>query len=138
MNRRIGISFVLGSALLVALGICGCGGGGPAADREDIAKTSDVEHYGKMIKAQIYEFRAKVRKRGPAVIKSELPLLLETFQGNESQPLGEHAPTYKEIADKLKAMESITSKDAAIKAVDQIGALADKLPGTANQNPVVD
>ena len=30
------------------------------------------------------------------------------------------------------------SRDAAVKAVDEIGALADKLPGNANPNPEVE
>ena len=67
--------------------------------------------------------------------------MLEGFEGYEQRKLGEHTATYKEIFDKLKALEgslASANRDAVVKAADEIGTLADKLPGKANPNPEVD
>lgn len=127
------LAAVVGCVLFV-----GCGGDDPMAARPDIAAISMEEHYGASVKSMIYEFRAKVRKRGATAVNQELPLLLENLEGYEQQPLGDHAATYKEIVEKLKAMSGATSKDAAVKAANEVGTLADKLPGKANDNPVVE
>lgn len=130
----IGISFFL-------LGSIGCGGDDPMDARPDIASQKKEDLYGASIKSLLYEFRAKVQKRGVVAAKQELPILLENFEGYEQQPLGEHAATYKEIYDKLKALEGSlgsASKDAVTKAAEEIGTLADKLPGKADPNPRVD
>jgi hypothetical protein len=128
-------------AAIVTVNFSGCGGDDPDAARPDIAAIPAEEHFGGAIKSVIYEFRAKVRKRGVPAAKAELPLLLENFDGYEQQALGEHEAIYKEIVDKLKALESSlgsASRDSVVKAVNEIGTLADKLPGKANENPVVD
>ena len=56
--------------------------------------------------------------------------------------LGAHKETYKQIYEKLKALEGTLAgsptKEAVVKVVDDIGALADKLPGKANENPSVE
>jgi hypothetical protein len=127
-------------AVLIALLAGGCNGSDESG-RPDIDAVSDAEHYGKAIKATLYEFRAKVRKRGVEAAQQELPALLESLEGYEKRELGEHAATFKEIADKLKALEgslASANRDAAVKAADEIGALADKLPGEANTNPEVE
>jgi hypothetical protein len=71
-----------------------------------------------------------------------LPDLLASLEGYERLKLGEHKETYKQIVDKLKALQGelagSPTKEAVVKSVDEIGALADKLPGQANQNPVVE
>lgn len=85
-------------------------------------------------------FRAKLCKRGVTAAKQDLPILLEDVINYEKQPVGSHAATYKEIVDKLKAMEASldsASKDSVVKAANEIGALADRLPGKANENPQV-
>jgi hypothetical protein len=118
----------------------GCGSDSASA-RPDIDAVSDAEHFSKAIKVTLYEFRAKVRKHGAAAAQKELPALLESLEGYEKRELGEHAATIKEIVDKLKALEgSVASanRDAAIKAADELGALADKLPGDANPDPQVE
>jgi hypothetical protein len=138
MSKRAGTYSLLAAGFLLTVGLCGCGGGGaPATDREEVAKLTGEEGFGMNIKNVLYEFRARVRKRGITAVKQDLPIVLESFGGYESQPLGDHAATYKEIFEKLKAMESISNRDAAVKAVEEIGTLADKLPGNANPNPVI-
>jgi hypothetical protein len=138
MTYRAFKLWFLAAAFVSTSGFCGCGGGAPATDRPEVASITGEEGFGTNIKNVLYEFRAKVRKRGVTVVKQELPIVLESFDGYESQPLGDHAARYKEIFDKLKAMESVNSRDAAIKAANEIGTLADALPGKANPNPTVD
>jgi hypothetical protein len=109
--------------------------------RPDIDAMPKEELYGASAKASIYEFRAKVRKRGASAVKQDLQDLVENLEGHERLKLSEHAETYKQIVEKLKALQgslASASKDAAVKAADEIGALADKLPGKADPNPQVE
>ena len=120
----------------------GCGSRGQPSGRPDIDAIPEIERRGAATKADIYEFRAKVRKRGVAAAKQDLPDLLASLEGYERLKLGEHKETYKQIVEKLKALQGqlagSPSKEAVVKAVDEIGALADKLPGKANENPTVE
>jgi len=128
-------------ALAIAPGLCGCGSGQPSG-RPDLDAIPDEELHGASTKGMLYEFRAKVRKRGVAAAKTELPSLLEGFKDYEKQPVGKHKDTYRQIAEKLKTLEGTLAasptKDTVVKAADEIGTLADKLPGKANPNPQVD
>ena len=130
---------VCSAILVLALFAAGCS---EDVARPDIAAQPKEDLYGAAIKMQLYEFRAKVRKRGAAAAKQELPALLENLQGFEKQPLGTHKETYQQIMDKLKALQTAVAgsatKDSAITAANEIGTLADKLPGKANENPVVE
>ena len=127
--------------LLAAILLAGCGRGQKSA-RPDIDAIPEVELRSAATKRAIYEFRAKVKKRGVAAAKQDLPDLLSSFEGYEKHNLGEHKETYKQIVEKLKALQGelagSPTKEAVVKSVDEIGALADKLPGQANQNPVVE
>jgi hypothetical protein len=119
----------------------GCGGDDPDAARPDVAAIPSEEHFAVPVKTSLYELRAKVKKRGVPAAKADLPIILENFDGYEQRDLGSHAATYKEIHEKLKALESslgTASRDAVTKATNELGTLADKLPGKANANPVVD
>lgn len=132
---------LLGTALLIILSIAGCGSGQPSG-RPDLDAIPREELHGASTKAMLYEFRAKVRKRGATAAKQELPQLLEDLGNYERQPVGQHKDTYKQILEKVKALETTLagspSKDAVVKAADEIGALADKLPGKADPNPQVE
>ena len=123
----------------VALCVAGCGRG---SGRPDLDAIPAEELHGASTKGMLYEFRAKVRKYGVAAAKKELPAVLEAFADYEQQPIGSHKETYRQIAEKLKALETTLAgsptKDAVVKAADEIGALADKLPGKANPNPQVE
>lgn len=126
---------------LAALLSGGCSGSQPSSGRPEVEDVSAEEHFGAASKALLYEFRAKVRKLGVAGAKQDLPQVLEGFEGYEQRKLGEHTATYKEIFDKLKALEgslASANRDAVVKAADEIGVLADKLPGKANPNPEVE
>jgi hypothetical protein len=119
----------------------GCSGAQPPSGRPEVEGVSDEEHFGAASKALLYEFRAKVRKRGVDAAKQALPQVLESFDGYEQRKLPDSAATYKEIVEKLKALEgslASASKDAVVKAAEEIGTLADKLPGKADPNPQVE
>jgi hypothetical protein len=119
----------------------GCGGGRNAG-RPDLDAMPMEEHYGSSHKAIIYEFRAKVKKRGAAAAKQEVDSLLEQLDGYENLKVNQaYKDTLKEIVEKLKALQGTAasaSRDALNKAADEIGALADKLPGNADPNPAVE
>src|SRR3954465_4678849 len=68
----------------------GCGSRGQPSGRPDIDAVPEIERRGAATKADIYEFRAKVRKRGVAAAKQELPDLLASLEGYERLKLGEH------------------------------------------------
>jgi len=120
----------------------GCGPRGQSSGRPDIDAIPELERRGAATKADIYQFRAIVRKRGVAGAKQELPDLLASLEGYERLKLGEHKETYKQIVEKLKKLQGelagSPTKEAVVKSVDEIGTLADKLPGQANQNPTVE
>jgi hypothetical protein len=126
---------------LLLLALSGCGSGSPPV-REDIAKIPPEEHYGGSVKSLLYEFRAKVRKRGVAAAKKEIPLVLENLQGYEQQPLGEHLETMKKIEQMLKDTEKklagSMTKEEAVDAANTVAELGSKLPGKANENPRVE
>jgi hypothetical protein len=129
-------------ALLVTLSAWGCGSRGQPSGRPDIDAIPKEELYGAATKAQLYEFRAKVRKRGAAAAKQDLPDLLDGLKGYERQPVGQYKETYKQIVEKLEALQGTLggspSKDAVVKVAEEIGVLADKLPGKADANPQVE
>jgi hypothetical protein len=133
-------SGLVAAALLLALGT-GCGGGGPPT-REDILKIPKEEHYGMAVKAQLFEFRAKVKKRGVKAAQQELPTLLENFDGYEKQALGQHLETYKQIVEKLNALKTTLAGSPnpaeVTQVANEIGELATKLPGKADENPEVE
>jgi hypothetical protein len=130
-----------GAALLVTLCVSGCSSGQPSG-RPDLDAIPRDELQGASTKAMIYEFRAKVRKRGASAAKQELPQLLEGLQDYERQPVGQHKDTYKQIVEKIRELQTTLagspSKEAVVKAAEEIGALADKLPGKAEPNPQVE
>jgi hypothetical protein len=134
--RYCSLVLVLFSAYL-----SGCSSG-QRSGRPDIDAIPEVELRGSADKKDLYEFRAKVKKRGVPAAKQDLPDLLASLENYEKFKLGEHKETYKQIVDKLKAMQAdlagSPSKESVSKAADEIGALADKLPGTANANPTVE
>ena len=134
MSNRVVAVGSLGAALVFTSLAGGCGW---SSGRADIDAISDEEHFGMAVKATLYEFRAKVRKHGVEAARQEAPALLESLEGYEKRKLGEHDGTYKQIVEKLKALESSGGGDAA-KVAEEIGALADKLPGTANPDPEVE
>jgi hypothetical protein len=121
--------------------VLGCGRG-QRSGRPDLDAIPEIERRGGATKADIYQFRAKVRKRGVAAAKQDLPDLIASLENYERLKLGEHKETYKQLFEKLKALEGMLAespgKDAVVKAVDEIGTIADKLPGSADANPVVE
>jgi hypothetical protein len=129
---------IVAVALLIA---AGCTGGQQSSGRPEVENVSAAEHFGAASKALLYEFRAKVRKRGAEAAKAELPQMLESFEGLEKRELGTDLATYQEILAKLKAMEGPAAsgdRNAVVAAAEEIGTLADKLPGEANPNPEVE
>jgi hypothetical protein len=141
MRRHVLAVGLLGFALALPFLAGGCGSSVESSGRPEVEDVSAQEHFGKAVKASLYEFRAKVRKRGVDAAKQEVPTLLESLEGYEKRELGASEPTYKEIVDKLKALQGSlgsANREAVVKAADEIGALADKLPGTADPNPVVE
>jgi len=135
-------AFILTALSVIAPFAPGCGSRGQTSGRPDIDAIPELERRGAATKADIYHFRAVVRKRGVAGAKQELPDLLSSLEGYERLKLGEHKETYKQIVEKLKALQGelagSPSKEAVVKSADEIGTLADKLPGQANPNPTVE
>ena len=125
-----------------ALVFVGCGSG-QKSGRPDIDAIPEEELRGAATKTSLYEFRAKVKKRGVSAAKADLPDLLESLQSYEKLKVGKaYKDTMKQIVEKLQALQGelggSATKESVTKAADEIGALADKLPGTANQNPNVE
>jgi len=134
------LSYIVAS-LLLGMALVGCGSG-RRSGRPDIDAIPEIELRGAATKNALYEFKAKVQKRGLNAAKQDLPDLLENIQAHEKLKLGAHNATYKELAEKLAALQgelgSSPSKDALLKKIDEICAVAEKLPGTANKEPTVE
>jgi len=64
-----------------------------------------------------------------AAAKQDLPDLLAGLEHYEKFKLGQHKETYKQIVEKLKALQAdlagSPTKESVTKAADEIGALAD-------------
>lgn len=132
--------YLLVAMVFIALAPLGCGSG-RRSGRPDIDAIPEIEHRGGATKSLLYEFRAKVKKRGVAAAKQDLPDLLEHVEAHEKLKLGPHNATYKEIADKLKALQAELgsgTKESVSKSIDDICAVAAKLPGNATENPTVE
>jgi hypothetical protein len=131
-------SFLTG---LLLLPLAGCGSSSGSV-RDDIAKIPPEEHYGASVKNLLYEFRAKVRKRGVAAAKKEIPMVLENIQGYEQQPLGQNLETMKKIEsilkDTQKRLAGSMTKEEVVDAANTVADLGSKLPGKANENPRVE
>ena len=139
---RNGVSFFCCvCAALLGGTVAGCGSADSSA-RPDIAAIPDEVHFGKDVKAQLYTFRAKVRKRGAEAAKQDLPDLLESVASYEKRQITKDKDVYQQIVEKLKALQTkltaSASREDAIKAAEEVGSLADKLPGETNVNPVVE
>lgn len=126
---------------IITICITGCSSRQPSG-RPDLDAIPEVELRGAATKASIYEFCAKVKKRGVSAAKAELPDLLSSLEGYEKLKLGEHQETYKQIYERLKALQTTVAgsatKEAAITAADDLISLAHKLPGKANATPQVE
>jgi hypothetical protein len=131
----------LGIAAVLACGSIGCGSGGPPA-REDVLAIPAEEHYGGGVKSTLYELCAKMEKRGVKGAQDALPQVLENMQGYENQALGDHAETYRQIDNKLAELDNSLKSSPSVatikQAVEELRALADKLPGKAEPHPVVE
>ena len=136
---RVRIGLVVSMLTTILLTACGSG---QKSGRPDIDAIPEVELKGAADKKDLYEFRAKVKKRGVSAAKQDLPDLLAGLEHYEKFKLGPHKETYKQIVEKLKALQAdlagSPTKESVTKAADEIGALADKLPGKANANPTVE
>jgi hypothetical protein len=132
---------ILGLMILLTLGGWGCGSGGPPA-REDVLAIPDEEHYGGVVKGRLYELSAKIEKRGVKGAQEALPEMLENMQGYEKQALGDHGDTYRQIDTKLKELDTSLkgspTPEAMKQAVEELRALANKLPGKADEKPKVE
>jgi hypothetical protein len=141
MRQNLGGSWLRRGVLLLTVAAAGCGSDQPPA-RQDILDAPEDELHGASTKGMLYEFRAKVRKHGVQAARQEVPILLENFAGFENAPVGDHLETYKQIDEKLKALETTLAgapTDEQVKqAAEEIGTLADKLPGKAEENPEVE
>jgi len=141
MRIQVRDCFLSGAVVLLLLGSSGCSSSGPPA-REDILAMPKDELYGASMKGLVYEFRAKFRKHGIPAAKEALPVLLENFDGFEKQDVGSHLETYQQIVDKLQSLqttlEGSPTREAVSEQVDDIGSLADQLPGEADPNPRVE
>jgi hypothetical protein len=137
---RVSSSLVV--ALVTLLGAGGCGGGGQSSGRPDLDATPEADRRAAATKAELYVFCAKVKKRGANAAKQDLPDLLESLAAYEKLKLGAHQETYKQIVEKLKALQSLIggspAKPALDAAVEEIKKLAEKLPGNADANPQVE
>jgi hypothetical protein len=126
---------------LLAAFCAGCGSGGPPA-REDVLAIPDEEHYSVSTKNMIYEFCAKVRKRGVKGAQQGLPEVLENMEGYDKQPLGKHADVYRQIDNKLQEIKSLLdgtpNVQALRQAVEELDEITDQLPGKAVENPAVE
>ena len=95
--------------------------------RKDVATTSCA------ILAWIPHRFLAARKEGAKSAKSELSAALERIDGYEEKHLGEHFATYQQLVEKMTALKGRMAKSippAELKAaVDEIAALAEKLPG---------
>ena len=133
--------FCLIASILATACLTGCSSG-QKSGRPDIDAIPEVELRGASDKKELHEFRAKVKKRGVSAAKQDLPDLIASLENYEKFKLGAHKETYKQIVEKLKAMQAdlagSPTRESVTKFADELGALADKLPGTANANPTVE
>jgi hypothetical protein len=111
------------SLLLIFLVMTSCNGCGGDSEQE----VDPVLDYADMVRMMVMDL--KNAEGGP---RGAIDAFAENMEGYESEALGDHEATYAaiaKIAQELKSMKDSAS-DAELRAkVDELVALADKLPG---------
>lgn len=129
------------AVVLTSLCAWGCGSGAPPA-REDILAIPAEDHFGGSTKGMLYELCAKIEKHGVKGAQQALPEMIENMQGYEKQAIGTHGETYQQIDNKLAELDNLVKgspSNAALKQeVEELRALANKLPGKADEHPKVE
>lgn len=119
--------------------LIGCGGGGPGTGASGspgaVASAPEV-NYAQAIRGSIRQVEDGLKEGGLPVAKGNTESLLEALEGYESNSAAApHKATYDQIvntAKELKGMfDSSASKADIEKKINELTALADKLPSGA-------
>lgn len=114
----------------LAIGLAGCGSG---SSREYTDTSKDPEKYAASIKQLVYnQISSAARSKEP---DDDLDAIIQELSDQKGRPLGSYKEVYDQIltnATELKKELEGKSKPSNLRAkLDEIKALADKLPGTA-------
>src|SRR5262245_40821156 len=116
---------LLQAAVLVAVAF-GCARPAKPTDKLDAAG------YARLIKRLVLEF-VQEAKKNPEAAGQKASDLLETLKSHPKQPVGEHKEIYAELTTKcgalLEAAKRSPGSAATHKHLDEMAALANKLPG---------
>jgi hypothetical protein len=121
-------SWFVFTAVLIA-NACGCSGGGRSAKK---VEGEDPAEYARATKQQVLRF-VQVANENLRSAGGEAEALLERLQVYTSRPVGENKSIYEQLTQTCKelvdaAKRSPGSADVK-KKVDELTALANKLPG---------
>ena len=112
----------------VLLAAAGCAGNKSAVKAEG----DDAAEYAKTTKQQVKQC-VQVGRENPRTVGAEAEALLERLQVHTSRPVGEHKATYEQLTQKCKDLVDAAKKSPGSsevkKLLDDLNALADKLPG---------
>jgi len=108
---------------------CGCSGRGPAAKK---AEGEDPAEYARATKQQVLQF-VQMANENMKSAGGQAEALLERLQVHTTRPVGENKTIYEQLTQTCKelvdaAKRSPGSADVK-KKVDELAALANKLPG---------
>ncbi len=93
--------------------------------------TKDPAYYAQKVKGRVYELVQAVRAN-PKAAGPQGSLLLEELEGYQTQPVGDHEATYAQLLEKCRELVEAAKRNASVtQQLNEIKALADKLPGTA-------
>ena len=86
--------------------------------------------YAKDVKASVLRF-VQSTKENPKAAGPQAEIFLEQLQGHAKRNVGEHKATYEQLVQKCKELSESGKRppDEVRKKLDEMAALANKLPG---------
>ncbi|MCI0461924.1 MAG: hypothetical protein L0Z62_33650 [Gemmataceae bacterium] len=127
-------SSLLPGALLLLVGASFLTGGCSSKAPQGL----DAAGYAQAIKQDIHDYVTAVRGN-PKQARVDGALLVEKLEVYESQPVGDHGPTYAKLLAKTRELaQKDRSSSEVNRLLDELRQLANQLPGEVKKSPPPD
>lgn len=111
--------------------------GGCSGKNQDL-DTGDPAKYAEKIKNRVHNMVEAVR-RSPGSAREQASVLLEELEVYEKQPVGEHETVYAQLLQNCWELVEAAGRSGSgaevARKLNEMKALADKLPGTVTLEP---
>ena len=120
--------FLLICLPVAAFAGCGDGGGDPTVQAPP---EPPEQQFAAGVKSEVYELNTALKEEGAEGV--DVDGLVESLEEYEDEAVGEHEATYKSLLEGAQALQKLVNDSGSAadiqKKIDELIALADKLPG---------